>query len=62
MAEANIDAALDNLRRVFGDTGLLLTLVVDLRRDTDRLLEPLTGELRRTRDAIDAALDVLSSR
>jgi hypothetical protein len=33
-----------------------------LRRDADRLLAPLATELRRVRDAIDAALDVLPTR
>jgi hypothetical protein len=47
---------------MLGDVSLLTSIAMDLRRDADKLLIPLAGELRRTRDAIDRALDELPSR
>jgi ABC-type transporter Mla subunit MlaD len=60
--DERIDTALGALRQALADVSLLTSIVVDLRRDADRLLAPLATELRRVRDAIDAALNVLPTR
>jgi ABC-type transporter Mla subunit MlaD len=60
--DERLDTALGALRQALADVSLLTSIVVDLRRDADRLLAPLATELRRVRDAIEAALDVLPGR
>jgi hypothetical protein len=39
----------------------LLAVVVELRQDVDKLLEPLAVELRRVRAVIDEVLGILPS-
>jgi len=60
--DERIDTALGALRQALADVSLLTSIVVDLRCDADRLRAPLATELRRVRDAIEAALDVLPGR
>jgi hypothetical protein len=60
--DADLDAALTTLRDSLGDLSTLNNIVLSLRRDADRLKEPLTTVLPETRDVIDATLAILEDR
>jgi hypothetical protein len=59
MSNDQLTTALTNLRQAFADVGLLLGIVVDLRRNTDQLLVPLAAELLHVKSVIDDVLQVL---
>jgi ABC-type transporter Mla subunit MlaD len=51
--------ALQQLQQSLGDAATLNNIIIGLRENTDRLLEPLKSVLEETRDAIDRTLTLL---
>lgn len=58
----DLDAALIRLRDSLGDLSTLNNIIISLRRNTDRLLDPFTSVLQECRGAIDHTLSVLEER
>lgn len=55
----DLDHVLSALAQSFADIGFTLNVMIELRRNSDRLRPMLAGELRRWRELIDRAIDVL---
>jgi hypothetical protein len=62
MEPDDLDAALIRLRDSLGDLATLSNIIISIRRNADRLLDPLTSVLQETRNAIDHTLSVLEDR
>jgi hypothetical protein len=62
MEPDDLNAALVALRDSLGDLATLNDIIISIRRNADRLLDPLTSVLQETRNAIDRTLSVLEER
>lgn len=62
MPDTDLDAALSALRDSLGDLATLNDIIISIRRNADRLLDPLTSVLHEARNAIDRTLSVLEDR
>jgi hypothetical protein len=62
MNDADLDAALIRLRDSLGDLSTLNNIILGLRHNAARLMEPMTAVLYESRDAIDHTLAVVEGR
>jgi hypothetical protein len=56
-----LDDSLDALRQAFADLGLVLGIVADFRRRSDRMKSLILNELRELRPKIELAITLLSA-
>ncbi len=59
MDETDLETALRQLQESLGDAATLNNIVIAIRANTQRLLEPLKSVLEEARDAIDRTLALL---
>jgi hypothetical protein len=56
----DLDDALSELRERMADSGVMVGIIADLRRNSDRLKPMLADELRKLRTLLDEILPLLS--
>jgi hypothetical protein len=56
MPNDDLDVTLVALQQSLANLATMASIIVSIRRNADRLLEPLKGMLEEARDAIDQAL------
>jgi hypothetical protein len=60
MSTHDLDDALSELRERMADSGVMVGIIADLRRNSDRLKPMLADELRKLRTLLDEILPLLS--